>query len=138
MALFAGFITIISRMFTYESTKYLGKFGGGCMSCFTGAVISFLMIFVFSGFRFSFDVYWKVPPIGYLTGPLGTLSCFFSNIAYDRIKIFFATICLLVGQIAAGILADLILLGSFQTGKIIGITVVCIGIFLDKKISASK
>lgn len=138
LALLAGFITIIARMFTYETTKYMGKFGGGCMSCLTGAVIAILLMFVLSGFHLSFDVYWKVPPIGYLTGPLGTISCFFSNIAYDRIKIFFATICLLVGQIAAGILADLILLGSFQPGKIIGITVVCIGIFLDKKISASK
>lgn len=137
LTLVIGFVTVMARMFTYEATRYVGRFGASYINSLVGSAGALLLLLISTGFKPPLSGFINAPKIGYLTGPLGTVSCFFSNVAYDRIKVFYATICLLVGQIAAGILADLYLLGSFQMGKLIGIIVVCVGIFLDKKVSAN-
>ncbi|HIZ45164.1 MAG TPA: DMT family transporter [Firmicutes bacterium] len=137
LALVIGFVTVMARMFTYEATRYVGRFGASCINSLVGSAGALVLILITTGFRPSLSGYVEAPLVSYLTGPLGTVSCYLSNIAYDKIKVFYATICLLVGQIAAGIAADLYMLGSFHPGKIIGIAVVCAGIFWDKKHTAA-
>ncbi len=132
-AIFIGCITVFARMFNYEASRYVGKIAGSFYNGGFGAIVAFCLLLFATGFKLPVSGFKSAPLIGYLTGPLGAFSCALNNMAYGSMKVFHATIFLLVGQIAASIVADLILLGSFPLGKFLGIAVVCAGIFLDKR-----
>ncbi len=134
-AIFIGCITVFARMFNYEASRYVGKIAGSFYNGGFGALVAFFLLLFATGLKLPVSGFKSAPLIGYLTGPLGGFSCVLNNMAYGNMKVFHATIFLLIGQIAASIVADLILLGSFPPGKLLGIAVVCAGIFLDKRAS---
>lgn len=135
LAVFTGVIVVLSRMFTYEATKCVGKFAGCGIGCGFGAILAFLIVLLTSDRQLNISIYTELPKFAFLSGPLGCVATYFNNMAYDRIKIFSATIALLVGQILAGIIADVIIYQSFPLQKLAGIICICIGIMLEKRIS---
>lgn len=137
-AIFIGCLTVFARMFNYEASQYVGKVAGSFYNAGFGAIIALILFIVCAGFKPPFSGFLEAPKIAYLTGPLGAFACVLNNIAYDKMKVFHATIFLLIGQISASIIADLILLGNFPLGKLLGILIICIGIFLDKRASREK
>ena len=137
-AIIIGCITVFARMFNYEASKYVGKLGRqlrqlhyGCGRGPGNSSGDHRLPSPCSGIL-------KAPAAGYLTGPFGTIACVLNSLCYAKLKVFHATIFLLIGQIATGIVMDLILLGSFPPGKLVGILIVCFGIFLDKKFTAKE
>ena len=88
LALVIGFVTVMARMFTYEATRYVGRFGASCINSLVGSAGALVLILITTGFRPSLSGYVEAPLVSYLTGPLGTVSCYLSNIAYDKIKVF--------------------------------------------------
>lgn len=132
-AIFIGCVTVFARMFNYEASRYVGRIAGSFYNAGFGAVVAFLLLLFASGFKLPLSGFRSAPLIAYLTGPLGAVACVFNNMAYGNMKVFHATVFLLIGQICASIAADLILLGSFPPGKLLGIAVICAGIFLDKR-----
>ena len=133
-----GCITVFAKMFNFEASHYVGKIAGSFYNAGFGAIIAFFLFLAASGFRIPAEGFLIAPKIAYLTGPLGAFACVLNNMAYSKIKVFHATIFLLIGQIGASIVADLILLGNFPMGKLLGIAVVCLGIFLDKRAAVRK
>ncbi|MCI8505391.1 MAG: DMT family transporter [Lachnospiraceae bacterium] len=132
-AVFLGFITVLARMFNFEASHYVGPIAGGFYIAGVGALLSFVLLLCTSGFQIPVSGFAKAPFLAYLTGPLGGGACLLNNLTYGKMKVFHATIFNLVGQIGASIVADLILLGEFPLSKLVGILVVCAGIFLDKR-----
>ena len=132
-AIFIGFITVFARMFNFEASHYVGRIAGGFYIAGVGALISFILLLFTSGFRVPVTDFVNAPVAAYLTGPLGGVACLFNNITYGKLKVFHATIFNLIGQICASIVADLLLFGEFPLGKLVGIFVICVGIFLDKR-----
>ena len=137
-AIIIGCITVFARMFNYEASKYVGKLDGNFANSMMGAGAALVILLVTTGFRPPVSGILKAPAAGYLTGPFGTIACVLNSLCYAKLKVFHATIFLLIGQIATGIVMDLILLGSFPPGKLVGILIVCFGIFLDKKFTAKE
>lgn len=76
--------------------------------------------------------------MGYLTGPLGAAACLLNTVAYNKLKIFRATILIMAGQVGMGIAADILVLHSFPAEKIPGIVVICAGIAVDKHLTRNK
>lgn len=135
--IFVGFVTVFARMFNYEASKHVGKIDGSFVSAASGTVGSLALLLIFSGLRPPIEAYFNAPAWPYLTGVVGTAACILNMLCYDKMKIFHATIFLLAGQIAAGILADLLFWGSLPMVKLLGILVVSAGIFWDKKVCNS-
>ncbi len=137
-AIIVGCVTVFARMFNYDASRYVGKLDGNFANSIVGAAAAFLILLVTTGFKPPFGAALKAPALGYLTGPFGTVACVLNSLSFAKLKVFHATIFMLIGQIATGIAMDLVLLGSFPPGKLAGILVVCIGIFLDKKFTAKE
>ncbi len=135
LALSAGCVVVFARLFNYESSKYVGKLDGNIINAGGGALVALVIWLITCGGRLPVAGFRAAPLYAFATGPLGFGNCVLSMVAYEKLKVFHATIFLLIGQIAASIIADLIFYGSFPPGKLLGILVICIGIALDKKFS---
>ena len=135
LAVALGCFTVITRMLSFLACKYVGLLNGSLANVAVGGAASLILFFVMSGFRLPIAALAASNPAGYLTGPLGAMACVLNTVVYEKIKIFKATILIVTGQIAAGVLADLLLLHAFPLGKLVGIAVVCVGIAVDKRLS---
>lgn len=111
---------------------------GSLANVAVGGAASFILYFAISGFRLNLAAFTMSNPAGYLTGPLGALACVLNTVVYDKLKIFKATILIIIGQIGTGILTDLFLMGSLPPGKLAGIAVVCMGIAVDKRLTRQE
>lgn len=137
-AILVGCVTVFARMFNFEASKYVGKLDGNFANAGFGSIVSFIIYLISVKGQLSFSGFASAPALGYLTGPIGAISCVLNSLSYAKMKVFHATIFLLIGQISAGILVDLIMYRSFPLGKLIGILIICVGIFFDKKYTAPK
>ena len=118
--------------------QYAGLLNGSLANVAVGGAASFILYFAISGFRLNLAAFTMSNPAGYLTGPLGALACVLNTVVYDKLKIFKATILIIIGQIGTGILTDLFLMGSLPPGKLAGIAVVCMGIAVDKRLTRQE
>lgn len=135
LAMVLGCFTVITRMLSFLACKYVGLLDGSLANVAVGGAVSFILYLAISGFRLNLSSFVVSSPIGYLTGPLGALACVLNTVVYKRLKIFKATILIIIGQIGMGILADLLLFHGFPLGKLAGIAIVCLGIAADKKLT---
>lgn len=135
---FVGFVTVFARLFNFEASKYVGKLDGSFVSSAAGTLAALVIMIIFADLRAPLSAYFEFPIWAYATGILGTAACICNMLVYEKMKIFQATIFLLVGQIAFGILADFLFWGSLPLTKLFGILVISIGIFMDKKASLEK
>ena len=115
-------------MLSFLACQYAGLLNGSLANVAVGGAASFILYLNLAAFTMS-------NPAGYLTGPLGALACVLNTVVYDKLKIFKATILIIIGQIGTGILTDLFLMGSLPLGKLAGIAVVCMGIAVDKRLT---
>lgn len=134
LAVILGCFTVVTRMLTFLVCRYVGLLNGSLANAAMGGAASFVLYFAISGFHIPLSSFMSPSPVGYLTGPLGALACVINTVVYEKLKIFKATILIIIGQIAAGVLADFILLHIFPMGKLEGISIVCMGIAMDKKL----
>ena len=138
LALVCGGFTVFSRLFNYKASQYVGKLSGCFANGLAGAVAGFVVFFILCKGKLPLMDFVTAPWYGYISGPLGILCAVLSTVAYGKLKTLHATVFLIIGQISAGILLDLLLYGSFSFIKLIGISLVCGGIFLDKKCTARQ
>ena len=61
-----------------------------------------------------------------------------SIIAYKRLETFYATVFMLIGQICAGVVIDLLVFHALTWGKAIGIAMIVLGVLIDKLVTRSK
>ena len=135
LAVILGCFTVITRMLSFLACQYAGLLNGSLANVAVGGAASFILYLAISGFRLDLAAFTMSNPAGYLTGPLGALACVLNTVVYDKLKIFKATILIIIGQLGTGILTDLFLIGSLPPGKLAGIAVVCMGIAVDKRLT---
>lgn len=131
-----GIITLFARLFNYEASRYVGKLDGAFVSAAAGSAAAALVLLLVPPLRPTLEMLPAAPLPALITGPLGAVACMCNMLCYDKMKIFHATIFMLVGQLLTGILADLFYWGSLQPMKLLGILIVIAGIFWDKKKTA--
>ena len=111
---------------------------GGFVTSFGGSLGGLLLFIALSGFHPNFSAYLTVPAYYYTAGVFG-LACLLLNIfAYKKLDTFYATIFMLIGQIATGILIDLLFFHSLSFGKGLGILLIILGIVIDKLVTRNK
>ena len=133
LAMVLGSCAIVVRTLNYKSTQAAGSsIGGGFVNSISGTVAGGIFFIVASGFRPDLSAFLQVPLPYYLAGAFGT-GCLLCNIAaYKKQNVFYATIFMLIGQVATGILMDVLVFHTLSAGKCIGILIVLTGVLLDK------
>lgn len=131
-AIIIGCLTIFARLFNLKASQKIGRIDGTMANSFVGAGTALAVwLFAVRG-KIPFGGFVQAPVPAFLTGFLGFIAGLINVTVYAKMNVFHTTILLLIGQIAAGILADMVLLGSLSAQKLAGIAVICAGIFLDK------
>jgi len=139
LALTTGFCSVFVRSMNFKVSNLLGStIAGGTVNSIGGLISALVLFLVLSGFKPDFAAFAQAPFPCYFAGLFGVLCMLFNIAAYRKSKVFYATIFMLVGQVAASIAMDVLIFHSLSLGKCIGIAVVIAGIMLDKFFDRGK
>lgn len=133
VALATGFCSVFVRSMNFKVSNLLGStIAGSTVNSIGGLISAFVLFFALSGFKPDLATFASVPIPCYFAGCFGVLCMLFNIAAYKKSNVFYATIFMLVGQVATSITMDILIFHSLSMGKCIGIAVVVAGIMLDK------
>lgn len=138
VAFLYGCATVISKMINYRATQELGTWNGSLVNYVVASILAFVMLLFTSHFQVDLSTYIQAPPYLYAGGAFGVIAFVLSLICLEKMKVFQSTILLLVGQLLAGILFDVLVFQNFTWAKLGGIALVTVGIFWDKKVTSEQ
>ncbi|MCI8853380.1 MAG: hypothetical protein HFI32_07770 [Lachnospiraceae bacterium] len=138
IAFLYGCATVISKMINYRATQELGTWNGSLVNYVVASLLALVMLLAATSFRPDLHVFQDAPFYLYAGGAFGVIAFVLSLVCLSRMKVFQSTILLLVGQLLAGILFDVIVFQNFTPLKAAGILLVTVGIFWDKRITTAK
>ncbi|AFM41671.1 hypothetical protein Desaci_2743 [Desulfosporosinus acidiphilus SJ4] len=133
LALTIGAVNVINLMVNLQAKIALGTANGTLINYLEASVISFLLVLFTGEIKLTNLLYLKsIPTVYFLGGIFGLISMVLvlHGLAISRIS--YATVVVLIGQLGAGFLIDTFISGKIIPLKIIGISMVVIGVFLDK------
>lgn len=131
-----GMCAIAARSLNYLCSKYTDSaYGGGIVSSLSGAVTGIPLYLILNAFRPDVSAFVQTPVVCYAAGVFGAVALLCNIMAYKTQQIFYATTFMLIGQIMTGIVMDAFLFHALSAGKVIGILIVLMGVFLDKMIT---
>ncbi len=138
VAFLYGCATVISKMINYRATKELGTWNGSLVNYVVASILALVMLLITSRFQIDPNAYIKAPAYLYAGGAFGVIAFVISLICLEKMKVFQSTILLLVGQLLAGILFDVMVFQNFTWTKLGGIALVTVGILWDKKVTQKQ
>lgn len=138
IAFLYGCATVISKMINYRAAQELGTWNGSLVNYVVASILALILLLFSSHFHADLQVCMKVPVYLYAGGTFGVIAFVLSIITLSRMEVFQSTILLLAGQLLAGILFDVIIFRNFTLIKFAGVLLVSVGIFWDKKVTASS
>lgn len=139
LAFLLGCANVISKMINYRATQELGTWNGSLVNYVVASALAFVLLLCTGVFDPDSLTAWaKAPLYLYLGGTLGVIAFVISLVCLARMEVFQSTALLLIGQLLAGILFDVIVYRNFTLLKLAGIIMVASGIILDKKITSGQ
>lgn len=129
LAILTGVSIVLSRIINYVLADKIGLLQGTFFNYLVGFLGSFVLLLV-SGDTMklfslsSFQGSWWA----YLGGLVGIVTISLSSFLSSKISAFYLTLILFIGQLFAGMLLDYIASGVFSINKVLGGTLVIIGL----------
>lgn len=105
---------------------------GGFVNSIGGSIGGLLLTLAISGSRMDFSAFGRVPAVYYCAGCFGLACLMLSILAYKRLETFYATVFMLIGQICAGVVLDLMIFHALTWEKAIGVAMIVLGVMIDK------
>ena len=139
LAVLLGCGAVVVRTLNFKATQATGStIGGGIVNSLSGAFFGLLLYFIVHGFRPDLSAFTAFSPAYYTAGLFGG-ACLLLNIAaYARQNVFYATIFMLIGQVATGIAMDLLVFHALSAGKCLGMAIILTGVLLDKLLTRAR
>ncbi len=139
IAVFSGMVNILNRMINLEAKKRLGVFKGTLLNYVEATALSAILVALFYHNAHIFNTAFlkEVPPVYFTGGFFGLLSLVLVMVGMSHVKVVYATVIVLLGQLGIGYIVDSIILGKLVYIKIIGIIFILIGVIYDKRIELS-
>lgn len=139
-AVLMGAIAIVVRSLNHRASQIFGSpIAGGFINSVGGLIASlilFLGILVIvptvGGIRPDTASMLKFPPWLLVAGVFGTGSLFCNILAYRKLNILYATVFMLIAQVATGIVMDIFVFHTLSAGKLAGIAIILCGVLIDK------
>ena len=139
LSVLLGCCAVVVRTLNVKISDSVGSaIDGGFVTAFSGSISGLILYFALSGFHPDFSAYLTVPAYYYTAGVFGLVCLLLNIFAYKKLDTFYATIFMLIGQIATGILIDLLFFHSLSFGKGLGILLIILGIVIDKLATRNK
>lgn len=138
IAFAAGLTNVIARNINSLLADKIGLLEGTFFNYITGLMLS-LIVLLFTGefLKISSLISKPIPLYAYLGGLIGVVVVTLSNLVTPKISSFYLTILTFIGQLFTGILIDYFSNGLISIGKLIGGTLVVLGLtynlMVDKK-----
>ena len=116
LAFLLGCANVISKMINYRATQELGTWNGSLVNYVVASALAFALLLCTGGFQSDSLIAWAEAPLYlYLGGTLGVIAFVISLVCLARMEVFQSTALLLIGQLRAGILFDVIVYQNFTT-----------------------
>jgi transporter family-2 protein len=132
----AGALTLVSMITNSNLSKYVGTAQSTLVNFASGLIVSIILYFFWNKQAFQFI---NFPLWALLGGFLGVFIVIISNIVIPKIPTIYTTLLIFIGQLLTGILIDFLLTKTFNIYKLIGASLIVIGLFynfmVDKKIN---
>lgn len=144
LAFLAGVSLVISRTLNAKLAELTNVRVGTFYNYFVGLIVAVLVYLLFSRSELGFTTVLRFSSSWflYLGGAVGVLVIAFCNIVVVKISAFYLSLLLFMGQVATGIVIDILLTGVFSTRNLIGGGFVTLGLFvdllIDRKTSAAQ
>lgn len=136
-AFLEGGLGVYSRAVNFRATECLGTANGTLVNYVTASVLS-LALLLFSGTAESWAGFAAAPVWVYLGGVCGVAALVINVTALKKLTLFQSGILMLVGQLTFSAVLDGVLFHSMSLGKLVGVTVVAIGVVWDKKAALAQ
>lgn len=139
LAIIGGCLTILSMIVNSSLAGKIGVLQSTFINYTVGLFIA-LILTIFTGSLNNFQVNSlnSIPFLAFLGGFIGVMVVAASNIIIPKIPIIYSTVLIFVGQIFTGIIIDYIMEGSISKGKIIGGTLIILGMMYNSSIDKNK
>ncbi|MEG2338372.1 MAG: DMT family transporter [Clostridium sp.] len=135
IAVLSGMVNIMNRMINLEAKKRLGLCNGTMLNYVEATILSLIIAVVFYGAPgLNTGHLSEIPPIYFIGGVLGLISMVLMMIGMSHVKVVYATVIALLGQLGAGVIVDSIVEGHFDIVKVLGVIFIVVGVLYDKKI----
>lgn len=135
VALLLGCLNVVNRTISFQATQHLGTDSGCLMNYIVGSIASLCVLLAYPNAQSSFANIAQAPFWLYFGGVFGG-GVFFLNItSLNKMNLFQSAVIILIGQLIASFILDIIFGYSFSSMKIIGIAVMTIGVIWDRKVS---
>lgn len=139
VAIISGMVNILNKMVNLEVKKRLGVARGTLLNYVEATFLSFVLVgFFYNQQQGNFNHIKDIPWIYLSGGVLGLLSMIFIVIGMTHIKVMYATIFILLGQLGSGYIADSIITREVNFIKILGIFLILMGVVYDKKVEGQS
>lgn len=137
IAVLSGMVNILNRMINLEAKKRLGLCSGTLLNYVEATFLSLILVVIFyKAPGLSLEHVLNIPPIYFIGGVLGLISMILMMIGMSHVKIVYATVIALLGQLGAGFIVDSIVEGEFDIIKVFGIGFIVCGVLYDKKVES--
>jgi transporter family-2 protein len=139
LAIIGGCLTILSMIVNSSLAGKIGVLQSTFINYTVGLFIA-LILAIFTGSLNNFQVNSlnNIPFLAFLGGFIGVMVVAASNIIIPKIPIIYSTVLIFVGQIFTGIIIDYVMKGSISKGKIIGGTLIILGMMYNSSIDKNK
>ncbi|KAB1437601.1 DMT family transporter [Candidatus Galacturonibacter soehngenii] len=134
LAILSGVTIVVSRMTNAKLGKELSVYQSTFFNYVVGFIGSMLAMFLFRA-TFLFEPHTNGVRFYamFLGGVLGVIMIIISNIITPKISAFSLTIIIFVSQLFSGVILDYFLFEQLSAGKVIGGTLVLIGLIFNTK-----
>lgn len=137
IALGLGCVNVINRALSFQATKHLGTNSGCLMNYLVGTLASLAVLIIYPQSRETMVHLNQAPLWLYLGGVFGVIAFFLNITSLHKMNLFQSAIIILIGQLIASFVLDLIFGYPLSFIKIIGIIIMTIGVIWDRKVSLS-
>ena len=125
LSLLAGVTVLLSRLINGRLSR-ASSVSTATFSNYAAGLLGSLLLLPFLGLPETIPQ--NIPFTAFLGGAVGTAVVIISNHIVGRISSFYMTLALFVGQVVAGLLLDMLLIGSFPTRTALGGLLVLLGL----------
>lgn len=134
LAVLSGVTIVVSRMTNAKLGKELSVYQSTFFNYVVGFIGSVFAMFLFRA-AFLFEPHTDGVRFYamFFGGVLGVVMIIISNIITPKISAFSLTIIIFVSQLFSGVILDYFLFDQFSTGKVIGGTLVLLGLIFNTK-----
>ncbi|MBF4695414.1 DMT family transporter [Fusibacter ferrireducens] len=131
-ALILGVLFILAPILNGRNALALGTFKASFFNYLSATLTALICLMLFSNLEY-FKQLPTIPPHYFLGGVIGCFVILLLNYFTTKIKAFYIVILPFMGQMTLGIILDYMFIGNFEIKSILGLSIICFGLYLQSE-----